>query len=57
MTKKVITFHSARSPLTGRPPDEVRVGDNWIYLRFSDLVPKFERATKAAPRRRRPRKR
>ncbi len=57
MTKKVITFHSARSPLTNRPPDEVRVGDNWIYLRFSNLVPKFEPAKRAKPQRRRRRKR
>ena len=57
MTKKVITFHSARSPLTNRPPDEVRVGDNWIYLCFSNLVPKFEPAKRAKPQRRRRRKR
>jgi len=50
-------FHSARSPLTSRPPDEVRVGDNWIYLRFSNLVPKFEPAKRAKPQRRRRRKR
>ena len=38
-------------------PDEVRVGDNWIYLRFSNLVPKFEPAKRAKPQRRRRRKR
>ena len=50
MKKKVITLHSAWSPLTNRPPDEVRVGDSWIYLRFSNLVPKFEPAKNTKPR-------
>ena len=53
MTKKVITLHSAWSPLTNRPPDEIRVGDSWIYLRFSNLAPKFKPANKAKARRRR----
>jgi len=53
MTKKVITLRSAWSPLGNRPPDEVRVGDSWIYLRISNLRPKFEVAKKAKPRARR----
>ncbi len=57
MTKKVITLHSAWSPLTNRPPDEVRVGDDWIYLRFSNLVPKFEPIKKTKSPRRARRKR
>ena len=49
MTEKGIILRSARSPLTNRPPDEVHVWGNTIYLRFSNLVPRFEPAKKAKP--------
>lgn len=48
MGKKTITLISAYSALTKGPPDEVRVGDNYIDLRWNGMGRlKFEPAKQA----------
>lgn len=48
MEKKTIRLISAYSPATNRSPDEVRVGDNYIDLRWNNMGPlKFKPAQQA----------
>ncbi len=48
MEKKTIRLISAYSPATNRSPDEVRVGDNYIDLRWNNMGPlKFKPAQRA----------
>ncbi len=50
MGKKTIRLISAYSPATNRSPDEVRVGDNYIDLRWNGMGQLKFKPAKQAPK-------